>query len=471
MNTQRTARRTFLLGAGGVAVGLPFLESFLPKSARAQSAPTRLVIVYSPNGTNNLPEFMPAVTGPNFTLGTETAPLTPYQKKLLVISGLEIKCPTVPGDQHTSAIAAMLTGVGGMGSDQFSDVATSVGGGWAGGISVDQALAKTIGQTTKYASLQFGVGTSVRYGNHPIGRLSYAGPAQPVAPEDSPAAAYARLFSNTSAPPTPGMLDANLKRDKSVMDFVINEFGAVSSAVSTEDKQRLDQHVSMLREVERSLSVTPTSNLASCTQTMFSAMGDPSAADNFPNVARQQRDLMVLALSCNLTRIATLQYSYARSLQTFSWLNVASDHHTMSHEAVPGGDGAAEAGMQKINNWYATELAELLKSLDAINEGGSTLLDNCLGWWCSDVADGKDHNWADLRAFLFGSCGGRVNTGQHVMYGARARAPGGDSDYAYGWNNGEPHNKLLVTLLNAFGVPATTFGTALGSGPLTGILK
>ncbi len=478
MNARRTARRTFLYGAGGIAVGLPFLETFLPRNARAQSTNTRLVIVYSPNGSNNLAEFMPSGPGADYTFGAETAPLTPYKNKLLVISGLDLKVAGA-GDQHTGAIASMLTGVTSTSDPQFEDVATSVGGGWASGISFDQELAKTIGQTTKYTSLQFGVETSVRYGNHPIGRLSYAGPAQPIAPEDSPQAAYTRLFSNTVTPPAPGMIDANLKRDKSVMDFVIGEFTAVSSAVSADDKQRLDQHVSMLREVERGLSVTPVSNLASCTQTMFTADGDPSAADNFPNVAKQQRDLMVLALSCNLTRIASLQYSYARSLQTFAWLNLVDDHHTLSHASgsgagVLGGRVGIDdtAGISKMNLWYASELAELLKRLDAVNEGGSTLLDNCLGWWCSDVAGGKDHNWANLRAFLFGSAGGRVNTGQHIMFGSETGKPAGDSDASYGWNNSEPHNRLHVTLLNAFGVPATTFGAPnTGSGPLAGILK
>ncbi len=461
---RRTARRTFLRGAGGIAVGLPFLESFLPRSAHAQAAPTRLVIVYSPNGSNSLTEFMPQGSGANFTFGAETAALAPYKNKMTVLAGLQIKHPTATdgGDQHIVAMASMLTGIKPGYDAQFEDVATSVGGGWAGGISVDQELAKTIGQTTKYKSLQFGVGSSVRYGNHPIGRLSYAGAAQPIAPEDSPQAAYTRLFSDTSTPAGPGMLDANLKRDKSVMDFVISEFGAVSGAVSAADKQRLDQHVTMLREVERGLTVTPVSNLASCMQTTFSPVGDPSVADNFPNVAKQQRNLMVLALSCNLTRIASLQYSYARSLQTFSWLQAVDDHHTMTH----GDDG----NLFKVNPWYATELAELLKSLDAINEGGATLLDNCLGWWCSDVSEGASHSWDNLRAFMFGSAGGRVNTGQYIAYGMQVATPGGENPTA--WQNGEAHNKLHVTLLNAFGVPATTFGDPqVGSGPLAGVLK
>lgn len=464
---RKLARRRFLRGAGGIAVGLPFLESFLPRKASAQSAKPRLVIVYSPNGSNNVSEFMPTGGGANYTFGPETAPLTPYKNKLLVISGIEIKHPTAGGDQHTVAIASMLTGVKTGYDAKFDDVATSVAGGWAGGISVDQEVAKTIGATTKYQSLQFGVQTSYRYGNHPIGRLSYAAAGQPLPPEDDPAAAYARLFSNVGAPTAPGVLDANLKRDKSVMDFVIAEYGAVSGAVSAEDKLRLDQHVSMLREVERGLTVTPVSNLASCTQTSFASAGDPSAASNFPAIAKQQRDLMVLALSCGLTRIASLQYSYGRSLQPFPWLNLASDHHSMSHGDALGSDGTKE-----INIWYAKELAELLKSLDAVNEGSATLLDNCIGWWCSDVADGGDHSWLNLRAILFGSAGGRVKTGQLVTYGQRsAPVPDPDSDLNYGWTNGQATNALHVTLLNAMGVPATTFGDPqVGSGPLPGIL-
>jgi hypothetical protein len=473
-----TARRAFLRGAGGILVGLPFLEAFAPKQARAQGGLTRMLVVYSPNGTNSLPEFMPDRTGTNYTFGAETEPLTPYKSKLLVISGLQIKHRTHGGDLHTVGIACMLTGIAGRSDDQFSDNATSVGGGWAGGISVDQEIAKHIGNASRYRSLQFGVASSIRYGNHPIGRISYTGAAQPVAPEESPAAAYARLFADTTTPTAPDMLDANLKRDKSVMDFVIKEFGEVSTIVSAADKHRLDQHVTMLRELERSLGVAPVSNLSSCTSTSFTPDGDPNVPADFPRIAKQQRELLVLALACNLTRVASLQYSYARSLQAFPWLTLSSDHHTMSHEIGGGAGVSAGRGdteddrLIRINRWYATELAGLLQSLDSVDEGGATLLDNCVGWWCSDVADGKGHSWTNLRAFLFGSAGGRINTGQHVMYGSEGSNNDPESDAAYGWNNSEPHNKLHVTLLNAFGIPTNTFGDAtVGSGPLAGLLK
>lgn len=467
--TSSLARRRFLAAAGGIAVGLPFLEAFAPRAARAANPESRFLVLFTPNGSNNLSQFMPQGDGANFTLGIESAPVLPFKNKLLALSGVDMVSAAEGdvGDQHSVGMGHMLTGqvfsvdptlpV----ADPEPGVAPDYPVGFANGISVDQELANQIGGASPYKSLGFGVQTSVRFGNHPFSRMSYAGPLAPVPPEDSPLAAYNRLFSNLSGPTTPpGMLNTNLARRKSVIDFVIKEFETVNATVPASDKARLDQHLTMIREVERRLAAEANGLPVSCDQaTSFTPIADHNLHSNFPVVGRQQADLMVLALSCNLTRVASLQYSYARSVERLEWIDptgcsgcgtITQDHHSISHR---GGDAQSDAQMAWINRWYAGEVAYLLGKMDSVNEGGATLLDNSLALWCSEVSYASSHTYTNIRAFLFGTAGGKIKTGQHLAFGS------------------QPHNKLHVTLLNAFGVPATSFGSSeFGTGPLPGIL-
>ncbi len=454
------SRRRVLRAAGGIALSLPFLESLVPRSARAATPESRFLVLYTPNGSNNLTQFQPQGFGTDFTLGTETAPLLPYKSKLLALTGIDMKTapPQEQGDSHSNGMGHMLTARAFDLDPKIPDAGMGDAVGFANGISIDQEIAKNIGSASRYKSLEFGVQTTVRYGNHPFSRMIYAGPLQPISPEDNPLAAYNRLFAGSVTPPVPGMLDENLRRRKSVIDLVIQEYQTVNASVSADDKVRLDQHLSMLREVERGLALGGPST-ASCTQPGAAPTGDPMLHANFPTVGHQQADLMVLALSCGLTRVASLQYSYARSNERLEWINTADcaacgtivdDHHTISHM---GGDPKADAQMAAINHWYSEQIAYVIQKMDSIDEGAGKLLDNSLAFWCSEISYASTHTYSNIRAFLFGSAGGKIRTGQHLDFGS------------------EEHNKLHVTFLNAMGIPATTFGDpGFANGPLPGIL-
>jgi hypothetical protein len=124
-------------------------------------------------------------------------------------------------------------------------------------------------------------------------------------------------------------------------------------------------------------------------------------------------------------------------------------HHTMSHEC---NGGCAE--LAAINTFYAEQLAYLGKSLlDTPDVDGKTVLDNTVIYWGSDVNWAYTHSYESVRAFFLGSCGGAMKTGLRMDAG------------------GVPHQKLLVTLMNAMGVMENQFGDpAYGSGPLPGVL-
>lgn len=462
----RTAtRRAFLRAAGGITVGLPFLESF-PKRAHAQAVLPRFVIAFTPNGSNSLNEFHPQGAGANFTLGIESAPVLPFKSKLLAITGVDMASASAGdvGDQHAVGMGHMLTGRTYSVDPTLmqADGNTDYPVGFANGISVDQAIANAIGGNSRYKSLEFGVQTSVRYGNHPFSRMIYTGPVQPVSPEDSPMAAYTRLFAGATPGPgggDPAMVAENLMKRRSVIDFVVKEYETMNATVAMADRERLDQHLTLLRQLEQGLA-TGSAGPVACDQAgSFMPVASHLMHENFPIVGRQQADLLVFALACGITRVASLQYSYARSAERLEWIDTSGcaacgaltrTHHSISHEA---GEARSDAQMSTINRWYSEQTAYLLGRMDAVNEGGATLLDNSLVFWCSEVAFSSDHTYEDIRAFLFGSAGGKVRTGQHLAV------------------TNQSHTKLHVAMMNAVGVDTDTFGDPqFGTGPLAGVL-
>jgi hypothetical protein len=184
---------------------------------------------------------------------------------------------------------------------------------------------------------------------------------------------------------------------------------------------------------------------------MPGARVDVQAVDNMPAVGRLQMDLLAGAFACDLTRVATLQWTHAESNQTFPFIGVSGQHHTMSHAG--DGDAAAQESLTKINVFYAEQFRYLLEKLSSYREGDRTLLDNTVVFWAIEVGKGNNHAHRDLPFLLAGSAGGYFRTGRFVDYQARGRA--------------QPHNNLLVSLGNALGLPEQTFGDpAHCTGPL-----
>jgi hypothetical protein len=462
MKSLRLTRRALLRGAGGILVGLPALEALQPARAATPTAPKRLVIVYSPNGTDSQltePDFWPQQTGPSFVLGKEVTPLEPLRKHLLIVSGVNGESmkqddSTVNpkaaghGDLHSIGMSQMLTGVSFV-YDAVTAAPGSLPGGYAGGISVDQYIAKKLAPPTRFPTLEFGVINATDVGVLPFSRMISTGRNQPVPAEQDPARMFTRIFTN-GTPMGTMTVDQSVAQRKSVLDFVLSESTRLRQRVSASDRQKLDEHLTAVRDLEarlRPLS-TPMNTQASCNAVpAVQDPGDPLDKANFPATGKLHMDLLTLALKCDVTRIASLQWSWARSTLVHTWAGASKGHHEMTHE----GHSAELTG---VNNWYAQQLAYLGQALLATQDvDGNSLLDNTLVYWCSDVAWGINHSFDGLRSFFLGSCGGAVKTGQHIAMG------------------GQAHQKLLVTMMNAMGVMENQFGdAAYGTGPLTSML-
>jgi len=320
--SRRLHRRSLLRGAAGVAVALPFLEAMLPRGARAQAAtpPLRFGVFFSANGVIEA-DWVPKGGETDFTLSTALAPLLPHRQDIVVLHGLNNESSYLQeGNPHDLAMAHMLTGMRMQGS--MFGRAGHILDGTAGGPSIDQALAKAIGNDTKLRSLELGVQSTISDLEPMVTRMSYGGPNDPRTPLDDPKQVFTRLFGDTLA--SQAEIDALHKRRRSVLDAVLVEFNSVNATLGYDDKQKLERHATAIRDIERQLDLGGTTN-PSCKVPSGPPNVDVKVFDctrdgrpnkcltGFPEIGKAQMDLMVLALACDLTRVASLQWSTAES--------------------------------------------------------------------------------------------------------------------------------------------------------------
>ncbi|HEV3191601.1 MAG TPA: DUF1552 domain-containing protein [Polyangiaceae bacterium] len=452
------SRRALLRGSGGIAVALPLLDAMLsPRRARAAGAmPKRFIVFFSGNGTI-MQAWAPGGTDTAFTFSPILAPLQNHRNQLLIMRGLnnEVGYTTAGGNPHDMGMGTMLTGIGMKIGPSGLGRAGHIIDGSAGGPSIDQVIATNIGKASRFTSLSLGVQSTSTILEPMVTRMAYRGSFDPVIPQDDPGKVFASLFSNTMASQAE-VLNVQ-KRRGTVLDAVMTDYTSLMSKLGTDDRAKLDRHVTSIRELEKQLlmpgigagcgGITPMAPTVSLTPVACLQDARPAmCVGDFASIGKAQMDLMVLALACDLTRVATLQWSTAESTVVHTEIGVTKEHHLMSHDDVTNVDA-----LTKINTWYAQQLNYLLDQLTATKgPDGATLLDGSLVFWVNEMSRGTDHSRRDL-AYVLAGGGGALRTGRYVTF------------------KGDPHNKLYTTFLNMFGIPATYFGDPSYTGTLTGL--
>jgi hypothetical protein len=440
----KISRRAMLRGAGSVAIALPWLEIMERGRAHAQTdtAAKRFLAVYTPGGTVQ-DKFWPTGSESAFTLSPILKPLEAVQSKLLVLQGLDMK--SAVGEQHQAGIVAWLSG-----TPQSNDHRQ-----YSSGPSIDQVIATRISADKPKRSLEFAVrwATGKSHGLlHPINSINFEdnGRFSPIPPRIDPVAIYRDLFGSLE----PGQGDEarlRLQRKQSILDFVGRRYERLLARVGTADRQKLDQHLTKIREIEQALStqVVPdaackapeqvdTSDYNPATglnSTDNGSVIDSSTDAAIPKVGKLMMDMMVMAMACDITSVGTLQWTDTEAKHTFPWLGLSEHHHFYQHD---GGFRPAEC--QKIGTWYSEQHAYLLGAMDKVDMGGHSLLDESVVFFGSELADPPSHNKNSM-PFLLAGGGGGMRGGRWLKHGGRT------------------HNDLLVSILNLFGDERETFGT------------
>ena len=419
-------RRRFIQQLGISAASLPFIIGLPSLGLAAPARPRqRLVIMFSPNGT--IPDaFWPETEGPNFELKPILAPLEAYKERMLVLKGV---CNRVrgDGDNHMRGMSCLLTGIELFPGNIQGGSDTPAG--WASGPSIDQELKRYL-QTredtrTRFGSLEFGVGITDRA--DPWTRMSYAGPNQPIAPISNPYQMYQKLY---------GQL-----RDKenlqSVLDDVRDDLKRVRKLVSAEDRKLIEQHESLVRQMEGEIAEAAKQKLRVSPPSLEEGIADQN--DNVPRLSRMQIDLLVNSFVNDMTRVATLQYTKSVGQARMSWLDIKENHHGLSHE--PDKDEVTKEKLVKINTWFAGELKYLVERLATTPEPGErgTLLDNTMIVWTNELGKGNSHTLDNIPFVLIGG-GMGFKMGRSLKF------------------QKVPHNRLHLALAHGMGHKVETFG-------------
>jgi Protein of unknown function (DUF1552) len=447
-NLLRVGRRWFL-SAAGIGVALPYLEALDPKRAYAAlgTGTKRLFLFHTPAGVN-VSSWAPSGTGTNFTLGPTMKAVSDasLQNRVMLVTGLG----GIGGPRgHTCGISGVLTGVGCKANSTTNAV------------SFDQVAAQTLGTATRFPSIELGTTHNTENPNAESGystvlkdNLNWSDANTPLSRQIIPQTAFNQIFASlpaAPAPTTPGatpvapVLGVKDAMRKSVLDYVIAEGTALGTRLGTADNVRLQQYLTGLRDLEKQIQMTPTvGQTGVCTPGTAPAAGKPS---DIRAHVKLMLDMIVMAFQCDLTRVATFAYEHTTTEIQHTFLGVTPGYHSgVTHHA---NQPAALANYTTVGAWFVSQYVYALQQMDAIKDGSTTMLDNAVTMHFSELSDGNSHSNSNLPMLISGTAGGKLQTGRVV---------GGSG----------PNEQAHLGILQALGVPATSFGRA--KAPLAGML-
>lgn len=478
-----------LRGACGFMLGLPMLEAFMPRTASAQTS-TRspfVIIVVGDNGVvqagvtlsgGGEPEkFWPsqagALTKDKLLADKSTrsiGELADYADKLLVVRGINLPYNST-GCSHSAADAQILTAA------KITAGSTNCK---AMGISVDTAIAKAKNPPGRDPLvLHAGMFSPGGTGFDIPGYVSYITPQQPRVYIDTPYKAYQQIIgvvgngtSGTSAEAQAQMLRA--ARSKSINDILRPQIKALLSRsdLSQSDRDRLDQHLTAIRDIEVKMSPTATVTIPDAdVATMKSMDSKPYDQSTRDAAVKLFMELMAFSAAADYSRVAVLKIGDRIDDHVYSYNGQSAKFHDVSHRQVPNSLEFHHYIDRMMLNYYK----HLLDTISTYNTPTGPLLDQGVTIWTNQCATGA-HSFSNIPWIQAGTANGFFKKGQYVVVGS-GQQPGGSQDGKAGDASVSGVNKMLNTLLTAAGVtksggaPTDDFGEpSLPKGLFTQLL-
>jgi hypothetical protein len=482
MSRSTWTRRQVLKGAG-VALALPWLETFAPRTAKAQAAAAkkRYVMLYFPNGTAEYWHPTGSGSGTGWTLSPILEPLTPLKKYVTVIQGVGYtpnlqKCNPSHG-QLGQAITTCVQ----------PDLTPSVA---RAGVSMDQLIANALtadpATKTTFPSLQTGLATMQSYtdGTHPANSrsISWSSATNPLYKVINPQAVFDRLVgpaqmaAGTAAPPDP-LADRRRMLKKSALDYIIESTQSLQMRLSKGDVARLDLFLTSARNLEGRVANVSTTLTQGCrvvtrpplaySSDTFTNSGDGKVMAGYDRNAHADvmTDLIVMSLQCDLTRVVTHMLDDARSDFPYIFLklrNFTATGSTLATTSVTNGNissglsgfhglqhaGDTNDGYATINYWLTQKAADLATKLMNSSEGATNILDNTTIHYGSGM-HGGNHQGIDIPTALIGGHGGALKKDTFVIY------PGAQL----------LQNIHLTIMQKVFGMNTASFAASTGIAP------
>jgi hypothetical protein len=438
--TRKHINRRAVLKAAGVTLGLPFLDAMVPAgTALAQTAAApklRTGFFYLPHGAimgntahgPAMDKWTPSGSGANFKLSTILASLEPYKKYVSSFGNLENAATA--GSVHSFTPATWLSATRPDTGAARAHMA----------ITLDQVIAKAIGQETPLPSLEVASETTVQSaagGGGSYSTLSFRDAESPLPMEPNPRKVFLQMFGEGDTPQERVTIS---RQTGSLLDLILDGTKSLKSDLGNRDKVVLDGYLESVREIERRTQKAGEKDL--------SALKIPDAPvgelDSFPEQVTLMFDLLALAYQADLTRVASFIMASEGTNRTYNHIGVPDSFHPVSHHA---NDLERINKLVKIQTWHVEKFAEFLAKMAGIPDGQGTLLDHSIFMYGSNMSNSDMHNNYPEPNILVGGGAGKMKLGgQHLLLPERT-----------------PIANLHLTILQKVGVEREKFGDSTGT--------
>jgi hypothetical protein len=492
MTSRSHQRRQFLKVLGAGATALPFLQLLESSALQAQGVarPLRLLAICSGFGGH-----WGYLRPPGVAAGAAEVALTPelltfensvleplkgFASQMLVLEGIARTTGLMPYASKANSERTYYSGHDGYAPSAFTGapVLEQPTGNVPTGPSIDFLLGEQLGNGTAVRSLQIGIG-SVR-GIPDQVNLSYntSGAAQPAI--EDPAAFFRQMFGSGGAPPSAGpMVDesAAIRRaqDLSIVGALSSSAKRLHGRLGATEKSKVGDHLAALADIENRLNGQNPGGAVSyppvvCDSPTMPVAGTGSLAE----ATAAHFDVLTQAFACDRTRFVMADWGINRGT-TDALQDVKDLHGEVAHQLEEsGGDPAnnippttkamtdlAKLNMGKLQRWYAEQLAALMTRMAQTPDGDGTLLDNTLIIWSSDFGENV-HGGLNVPHILLGGAQKKFRMGRYLNFAPSSSHPAGSGDIP----TYQPHNRLLVSVLQAFGLDVDQFGSDEYTGTL-----
>ncbi|AFE04478.1 Tat pathway signal sequence domain-containing protein [Corallococcus coralloides DSM 2259] len=441
------SRRSILKLLSGTAMAAPFAHLLTSSVAEAaDAAPLRFIALFTPHGL--LPEYwLPKGNDTGFNIDFENSVLQPLQRhrdKLLVLDGLDYRVLYEHGRTgHEGGPVTFLTG---------SQVEVSSGDELPSNASLDQVIGNAVGGSTQFRSLQ--LHAFEQFGaQHVYNSISFTENGSRVPFELNPANVYKRLFASMGG--SEAEAQAILSKRRSLLDYLIKDATRLKSRLAAAEGTKLDTHLAALRDIERRLT---NSGALSCSTPAKPANTDLGDISNMPALTELHMDLIARAFACDLTRVVTMTIPGP----SMPWIGIDEDiHNDIAHRTDTQSEPARteiRLRMVAVQRWYSEQVARLMDTLKSIPEGSGTVLDNTVILWGNELGDAAGHMNVSIPTVLAGGAGGKFRMGRMLSLRAGKDPLGSWKGPGTPLEGAVPHNKLLTSIAQAFGVNVDRFG-------------
>jgi hypothetical protein len=444
------SRRTLLRGLGA-SLALPLLDSMVPaQTPLGQTAAvpkTRLACIEMVHGAagstgeGTLKHYWaPEKTGRDFEWSQSLEPLAPFREYITIVSDTDLRPATAwsaaeEGADHFRSSAVYLTA---------AHPKMTEGSDYYVGTSLDQVYAQQFGQDTPLPSMQLCIEAVDASGACDYGyacvyadTISWSSPTTPLPMTLDPRMAFENLFGDGG---TPEERAARQQIDRSILDHISHDVTRLKSGLGASDRNRLNQYLDDVREVERRIQKIEKYNASGEARALPAApLGVP---DSYEEHLRLMFDLQVLAFMTDTTRVSAFKMSRDVSGRVWPLSGVKTPFHPCSHH---GENPAKVAEFAKLNRYHVSLLPYFLEKLKNTPDGDGNLLDHSMVLYGSPMGDGNVHNHKRVPLFLAGHANGKLKGNLHVRCA-----------------DGTPMANVYLSMMRKLGMDVEQFGDSTG---------